>query len=276
MDHGIYNGLGDYLLRNLIRCRNFNGLRPRTYRQRNLAQYEVYRLIHQIEYRSLVDLIGRDGFCDLRTVVMGALDFGRDQKPLRRFAEQQHGGIGQPPLVQQIQVPEQVLWRSIFIQRKLSDRASRANQAGHPFGIKIVQRGLFARRRVKWPKAQQFLAFKVFHQCRIETDYKFFLRMEPFSDQAGLGLANQRPHLRMPNGGIHILQEDQAMLPERCSMVEFPLRRGHSCLVLCPVVLSEQPHIDVAASHFIQINLVGSPVRSRNFLEQEGVETTPH
>ena len=134
------DGFGDDLRGNLISPGRADALRPRTHRPVDLAEHEVHGLIDQLEHRALVDLIRGDRLLDLRSVKARALDLGGDQEPLGRLPEQQYGGIGQPPLVQQVQMLQQPLGGNVFRQREVPGSARDADEEGHPFGVEIIQR----------------------------------------------------------------------------------------------------------------------------------------
>jgi len=60
--------------------------------QVDFRHHEIDSLIHQLEYRALVNLVRRDRFGDLGSVEMRALDLRRQQEPLGPLAKQQHSG----------------------------------------------------------------------------------------------------------------------------------------------------------------------------------------
>ena len=90
--------------------------------------------------------------------------------------------------------------------------------------------------------------------------------------QTGLGLANQRLHLRVAGAVLQVVQENQAMHASFGGAVELPLGRGVAFGILGSVIASEQPHIKIAPLHFVQIKLIGPPVRRGKILKQKGIE----
>ena len=125
--------------RNLVAHRSLDALRPRAHRECDLAQHEVHRLIDQLERRALVDVIGRNRFVDLGPVEVGALDLRRHQKSLRRLAEQQYRRICRTPVVQQLQVFQQLVGIRTFWQRETSVLAHGSDESSHPLRVKVGQ-----------------------------------------------------------------------------------------------------------------------------------------
>ena len=83
---------------------------------------------------------------------MSAPDFGRNQESLQLLSKQQHRGIRDPIPVQQIQVLQQLRRRRPLRKWELANAACGADELRHPLEIEIVQRGITARSRVKWPQ----------------------------------------------------------------------------------------------------------------------------
>ena len=192
-----------------------------------------------------------------------------------RLPEQQYGGIRQPPFVQQVQMLQQPLGGNVFRQREVPGSARDADEEGHPLAVEIIQRRILADRRVERPPTEQFPDFQVLHQRGVESGLQFFQGVEPLSDQPGLGLADQRPHLRMPCAVFNALHENEAVHTESGRAVELPLRRRNPRFVFVPIPPAEQPDVEVAPLDFVQIKFIGPPVRRRYVLEQEHVEETP-
>ena len=111
--HRVHDRLGHHLLWDLVLDRRLHALRSGAHRQRDLAQDEVHRLVHERKHRALVDLVGGNRLGHLRPVEVRALDLGGDEKALRGLSEEQHCGVGQPALVQQVQMPEQIFRRRL-------------------------------------------------------------------------------------------------------------------------------------------------------------------
>ena len=269
------DGFGDDLRGNLISPGRADALRPRTHRPVDLAEHEVHGLIDQLEHRALVDLIRGDRLLDLRSVKARALDLGGDQEPLGRLPEQQYGGIGQPPLVQQVQMLQQPLGGNVLRQREVPGSARDADEEGHPLAVEIIQRRILADRRVEGSPTEQFPDFQVLHQRGVDPGLQFFQGVEPLSDQPGLSLADQRPHLRVPCAIFCALHENEAMHAESGRAVELPLRRRNPRFVFAPIPPAEQPDVEVAPLDFVQIEFVRPLIRRRCVLEEEHVEETP-
>ena len=141
MRHCVHDGLGHDLLRNLVGHGRLDRLRPRPNAQSDLAHYEVHCLIHKLEDRPPVHLVGGDRFGNLDSVEVRALDLRRDQEALRSSAEKQHGGVREPPPAQQVQMPKQVRRGSLLRQRELSRSPRHTDEAVHALDIQVVERG---------------------------------------------------------------------------------------------------------------------------------------
>ena len=272
MRHGVDDGLGYHLLGNLVGYGGADALGAGADVQRDLAQHKIYRVIDQIKDRALIDLVGWNRLGDFCSVEVGAFDLGGDQKPLWRFSEQQHGSVGQPPVVQQVQMGQQFLGRCFFGQGELPHPARSADEPTHSLTVEIVQCRVRAGSRVEWPPADQLLVLQILDQRGVEFGFQFFCGVEPLSDQSGLGLADQRPHFGMPGTVVLALDEDQAVDAEGTRMVELPFRRRNVGTILAAIAPAEQSYIDVATLDFIQIERVWPLVRGRGVFKQEHVE----
>ncbi len=104
MSHGIDNSLGHDIAGDFVSDRRPWPLGASADPGGKLRHDEINRLIHQFEDRSLVDLIGRDRFADLRAMKMHALHFGADEKALGFFPEQKYRGMARPVAVKQVEM----------------------------------------------------------------------------------------------------------------------------------------------------------------------------
>ena len=102
MRDSVHDGLRDNFFRNLIGHRSPYALGARTYRKREFAQHEVYRLVDKLEGSALVDLIVGYRLGDLLAMEVGALDFGRVQEPLRCLSEQEQRRVSQSTTIQEV------------------------------------------------------------------------------------------------------------------------------------------------------------------------------
>jgi hypothetical protein len=116
---------------------------------------------------------------------------------------------------------------------------------------------------------------KVLNQGGIEPRNQFRGGGHSTADELVPGLLDQRPHLGGPLGIVGPLHEDQSVLMELGGLLELPLSGRDTLSVLVAIVVAEQPEVDVAAFHLVQIHLIGPTVRRGNLLEQETLEEAP-
>ena len=276
MGHRVDNRFGHHLLGNLVGARRLNTLGPRADGSIDFAQYEVDRLVDQLEYGSLIDLVRRDRLLYLCPVEMSALDLRREQKALRSFPKQQDGGVGQPSLVQQPEVLQQHYRRCLLRQRKLPDPARPANEAGHPRGIEITDHGVLTRRRVERSEPNQILDLEVLHERRVEAGNQLLRGIELLANQPGLGTTNQRLHLPTPRAVVSSFHKDQTMLAEGRRMTVLSFGWRHAFLIFGAVLGPKQPYVDVGVLDLMQIELIRPAVGRGSVLEQKDLEEAPH
>ncbi len=87
MGNRINNGFANYFRRYLVSPGCLNALGAGSYSKVNLGEHKINRLIYQIEDRSLVNSVERDGFRYLYAMKMGALDFRGNKETLRLFSK---------------------------------------------------------------------------------------------------------------------------------------------------------------------------------------------
>ncbi len=102
--HGIDDGLSHGFARELVRDGRLRTPGACAHGAGDLGHHKVDRLVHQLERRALVDLVGRDGLAHLGAVEVQALDFGGEQEALRLVGEQKDGGVAGPPGVEQVEM----------------------------------------------------------------------------------------------------------------------------------------------------------------------------
>ena len=105
----------------------------------NLRHHEIDGLINQLEHGPLVGLIRRDWLGNLGPVKMSALDFRSRKELLRLLPEQQHGSIGDTACIEQVQMRQQVSWRSGFGQWKTASIPGLTNKGLHSIAVQIRQ-----------------------------------------------------------------------------------------------------------------------------------------
>ena len=137
MGDGVYNRLRHHLLRDLVAHRRLRPGLAGAYREGDLAEDEVHRRVHEIKDRSLVDLIGRDRFGHLGAMKVGALDLGGDQEPLRLFPEEEDRRVRHLPIIEQVQVLQQVMGRCIGGEGEPAGRSGCADEPRHPLRIQV-------------------------------------------------------------------------------------------------------------------------------------------
>ena len=274
MGHRVDDGLDHDFGRDLVDARRPGAVRSRSDDSVDLAENEVHGLIHQPEGRAQIGLVRRNGFLHFRSVEVGAPDLGTQHEPLGGLAEQQDRGVRRDAVVQQVQMGQNLLGLRSG-QSKSADPASHIHEPQHLLEVQVLHRRLLAGRRVERRQPQQPLDLQVLDESRVETGAKFLDRLVLPADQARFGSADERPHLRVPIRVRHPLQEDQTVRADGRGVVELSLGRRHAIPILGSVLCSEQPQIEVAPLHFVQVEVVRPPVRRRRLLEQEDLEELP-
>ncbi len=186
---GVDDGLGDNLLRDFVFRRHLGAVLAGADPEIDFGEHEILGLVHEVEDRALVHLIGRDGLGHFIAVEVGALDLGRDEEPLRLFAEQQHGGVGRPSLVEQVEVGQHFMRRGVPRQREIAPTTGQSEKAGDLVRVQIVEGSVPAKRGIKGPDADQFALFEDPDQTGVGGGNKFFGGIEPPPDEAAGGIA---------------------------------------------------------------------------------------
>jgi hypothetical protein len=128
-------------------------------------------------------------------VEVGALDLGRDQEPLRLLAEEQDRRVGQLPVVEQVQVLQQLVRRRVPGEGKPAGLSRRADEPSHALRVQVIERRLGARGGVEGAGADRLLPLQVFHQRRVQSRHQLRGAAEPFPDQTRLAPGDEGAHL---------------------------------------------------------------------------------
>ena len=165
---GVDDGLGDNFLRDFVFRRRLGAVLAGADPEIDFGEHEILGLVHEIEDRAFVHLIGRDGLGHFIAVEVGAFHLGRDQEALRLFSEQQDGGMGRPLLVEQVEVGQHLMGRRVLRQREIAPTAGQPEKAGDLVLVQVVERGVSAERGIEGPQTNQFALFKYPDQARID------------------------------------------------------------------------------------------------------------
>ncbi len=171
---------------------------------------------------------------------------------------------------------QQFLGRSAIDEGELSGLSGRTNEPRYTLRIQILYLRLRARSRVEGTGADQLLLLQISDQRRIQSCDKFGGGVEPLSDQARLRPSNEGTHLRVAGLVVRALDVDEPVLSFGSGEVKLPLGRREPLGVLDAVVVSEQPDIEVAASNFVQIQVIYAAVGGRDVFEKEDLDESPH
>ena len=225
MHNGIDDGFSYNFLRNFVFRWHLGAFRSCSHPEVYLGEHKILGLIHEIENRAFVYLIGWNGFCHFIAVEMGAFHLGGDQKTLRLFAEQQHSGIGRPLFVEQVEMLQHLLRRRIRRQREVAASPCEPEKTGDFFFIEVIERSIAAIRGIERSETDQFVLFKNSDETRIDCGNKLLGGVDPTPDKAAGGLIYQCSHFRMPNGVIGSLDIDQTILALFFGPIELPVCR---------------------------------------------------
>ena len=118
MRNRVNDRLAHNLRRNLIRHGHLGAMFPRAHRKIDFRHDEINRLIHHIEYRTLVNLIRWNRLGHFCAVEMRTFHFGRNQKPLGLFPEKQHRRMGGPTVIKQVQMGQHLQGFGALRQRE--------------------------------------------------------------------------------------------------------------------------------------------------------------
>ena len=193
---------------------------------------------------------------------------------MRLPAEQQHGGMGGAAGVEQVEMGQQLLGCGFLRQVEAPRLAGAAQEGRHPLLVQVGKHGITAGGRIEGAVADQFMVFQILHQGGIQAGDQFGGGDEAAADQLVARQPDQRLHLRLAAGIVRTLHEDQPVLVERRGVGELPRRRRQPLRILEPVLVTEQPDIEVAARHFLQIYRVRAAVGGGHVLEQKRLEET--
>ncbi|HPB51862.1 MAG TPA: hypothetical protein PLZ31_11675 [Myxococcota bacterium] len=164
MCNGVDHGFGNDFAWNFISYRRGRAIDPCSDFKVKFGHNEVNGTINNLEYGSLVYLVGRNRFCHLNPVEMGALDTGRSNEALGLLAEQQQRGVCKLATVKQVQVGQQFFRRGAFLDRETPGLPRGTNEAAHLPGIKVANRSLWISGCVEGKISNQILVVKQLHQ----------------------------------------------------------------------------------------------------------------
>ena len=273
MHDGVDDGFGDDLLGDFVFRGNPCAFFPCSDPKIDLGEDEILGLIDEIEDRAFVNLVGRNGLCHFTTVEVGALDLGGDQEPLWLFAKQQNGGVGRTPLVEEVEVRQHLVRRSISRQWKMATTTRKPQETGDLGFVQVIQGGVAAERGIEGTDTDEFALFENPDQAGIHGGDEFFRGIEATPNEVIGHSTDQCPHFRVLRIVGLTLYEDQAAFSEPGGFLVFEMSGGKPGLVFPAIIVTEQADVDVAVPDFVEIDFIRPTIGCGHImLEEEGLE----